>query len=167
MVIWRASLDLATLNALGRATLAERLGIEFTDFGDDWLAARISVDARTRQPFGLLHGGASLALAETVSSVAGTCTLDPARRLVVGMEINANHIRAVRDGSVRAVAKAEALGGSTQVWSIRIETMAGQIVCLSRATLAVLARDRATSSRAENASVLHQHHDGSPHAQVP
>jgi 1,4-dihydroxy-2-naphthoyl-CoA hydrolase len=130
--------NLSALDAMGVDTLAGLLGITFTAHGDDWLAARMPVDARTRQPFGLLHGGASVALAETVSSVAGTLTLDPAIRFVVGMEINANHIRSVRDGYVNAVATVEAMGRSTQVWSIRITDLSGQVVCLSRATLAVL-----------------------------
>lgn len=142
-MIWHGGpLDLSALDALGRETMAGHLGITFTAYGDDWLAARMPVDARTHQPFGLLHGGASVALAETVSSVAGTLTLDPVVRFVVGMEINANHIRSVRDGHVEAVATAEAMGRSTQVWSIRISDPEGRLVCLSRATLAVLQRRR-------------------------
>ena len=132
--------DLAALTALGTGTLAGLLGITFTACGDDWLTARMPVDERTHQPFGLLHGGASVALAETVSSVAGTLTLDPSLRFVVGMEINANHIRSARDGYVDATATAEALGRSTQVWTIRISDPEGRLVCLSRATLAVLQR---------------------------
>lgn len=140
MAIWHAPLDLTALDAIGRDTLAGLLGITFTAYGDDWLAARMPVDARTRQPFGLLHGGASVALAETVSSVAGTFTLDPAVRFVVGMEINANHLRSVREGHVEAVATAESLGRSSQVWTIRITDREGRLVCLARATLAVLER---------------------------
>lgn len=140
MAIWHAPLDLTSLDAIGRDTLAGLLGITFTAYGDDWLAARMPVDARTRQPFGLLHGGASVALAETVSSVAGTFTLDPAVRFVVGMEINANHLRSVREGHVEAVATAESLGRSSQVWTIRITDREGRLVCLARATLAVLER---------------------------
>lgn len=140
MAIWHAPLDLTSLDAIGRDTLAGLLGITFTAYGDDWLAARMPVDARTRQPFGLLHGGASVALAETVSSVAGTFTLDPAVRFAVGMEINANHLRSVREGHVEAVATAESLGRSSQVWTIRITDREGRLVCLARATLAVLER---------------------------
>jgi 1,4-dihydroxy-2-naphthoyl-CoA hydrolase len=138
MAVWHTPIDLVALDAMGSDTLAGLLGITFTAFGDDWLAARMPVDARTRQPFGLLHGGASVALAETVSSVAGTLTLDPAVRFVVGMEINANHIRSVREGHVEAIGTAESLGRSTQVWTIRIVDPEGRLVCLSRATLAVL-----------------------------
>ena len=141
MAIWHAGPpDLAALTAMGADNLNGYVGITFTASGDDWLAARMPVDARTRQPFGLLHGGASVVLAETVSSVAGTLTLDPAVRFVVGMEINANHVRSVREGYVEAVAVAETLGRSTQVWTIRISDPAGELACLSRATLAVRTR---------------------------
>ena len=141
MAVWHGgTLDLAALDRLGAGCMNGLLGIRFVDFGDDWLAAEMPVDERTRQPFGRLHGGASVALAETVSSVAGTLTLDPAERFVVGMEINANHLRGVSDGVVKAVARAEALGRSTQVWTIRITDPQDRLVCLSRATLAVLAR---------------------------
>ena len=132
------------LNASGERTLAGHLGMRFTDHGEDWLTARMPVDMRTHQPFGLLHGGASVALAETVSSVAGTMTLNPDQRFVVGMEINANHLRSVRDGHVHATARPEMLGRSTQVWGIRICDDQGRLVALSRTTLAVLQRDRRT-----------------------
>ncbi|HEX7784429.1 MAG TPA: hotdog fold thioesterase [Sphingobium sp.] len=139
--IWHGNgLDLDALTRLGEGNMNGFLGIQFVDFGADWLAATMPVDARTLQPFGLLHGGASVVLAETVSSVAGTHTLDPARRFVVGMEINANHVRSARQGLVRGVARAEALGRSTQVWTIRITDEEGGLVCISRATLAVLDR---------------------------
>ena len=141
MGVWHdLDLNLESLTALGADSMPGHLGIRFVAYGDDWLDAEMPVDGRTRQPFGLLHGGASVALAETVSSVAGTLTLDPERRFVVGMEINANHIRSVREGLVRATARAEYLGRSTQVWSIRITDGEGRLVCLSRATLAVLDR---------------------------
>jgi 1,4-dihydroxy-2-naphthoyl-CoA hydrolase len=96
------------------------------------------VDARTYQPFGRLHGGASVALAETVASVAGSMVVDPTEKLVVGLEINANHLRPVREGLVTARATAEALGRTTQVWTIRITDQRGKLVCLSRITLAVI-----------------------------
>ena len=141
MALWHTEkLDLAALDRLGASSLAGFLGIRFIDYGDDWLAAEMPVGPRVHQPFGLLHGGASVALAETVSSVAGTLSLDPAERFVVGMEINANHVRSVRSGKVRAVATAESLGRSTQLWTIRITDEQSRLVCLSRATLAVLAR---------------------------
>lgn len=140
MTIWHRPVDLAALNRLRAGTLIAHLGIEFTSHGDDWLGARMPVDPRTHQTFGLLHGGASVALAETVSSVGGTIVLDPTVHFVVGLEINANHVRGVRDGFVHAVATAEALGQSTQVWTIRIRDDQDRLVSLARATLAVLQR---------------------------
>jgi 1,4-dihydroxy-2-naphthoyl-CoA hydrolase len=101
------------------------------------------VDGRTQQPFGRLHGGASLVLAETVASVAGGMVVDPAKFLVVGMEINANHLRPAYEGWVEATARAESLGRTVQVWTVRIEDEAGKLVCLSRFTAAVIGRDRA------------------------
>ena len=122
--------------------MASVLDMEFTEAGDDWLRCRMPVDERTRQPFGRLHGGASVALAETVASVAGGLVVEPGRFGVVGLEINANHVRPARDGWVHATARAEALGRTTQVWSIRIEDDSGQLVCLSRMTAAVISSDR-------------------------
>ena len=131
--------DLAALTTLGASSMPGLLGIEFSDVGDDWLAARMPVDHRTHQPFGRLHGGASVALAETVASMGGAMTLDPAKQVTVGMEINANHIRPAMSGHVTAVAKAESIGRTTQIWTIRITDDAGKLVCLSRITLAVIA----------------------------
>ena len=119
-------------------TLLTTLGIEFVEAGDDWLKGRMPVDGRTHQPFGLLHGGASVALAETLASWAGTCAVD-AEKVCVGQEINANHIRPVREGWVYGVATPESLGRTSQVWSIRITDEAGKLVCISRMTLAVVA----------------------------
>jgi 1,4-dihydroxy-2-naphthoyl-CoA hydrolase len=131
--------DPAALTRMGAASMPGHIGIEFTEIGDDWLAARMPVDHRTHQPFGRLHGGASVALAETVASMGGAMTLDPAKQVTVGMEINANHIRPAMSGHVTATAKAESLGRTTQVWTIRITDDAGKLVCLSRITLAVIA----------------------------
>jgi len=130
--------DIAALNALARGTAVENLGIVVTDAGADWLRATMPVDARTKQPYGLLHGGASVLLAETLGSMAGGLCVDPAKAMVVGLEINANHLRAVREGTVTGTAKAVHVGRSTQVWEIRIENEAGKPVCLSRLTLAVV-----------------------------
>lgn len=139
MTIWHGTPPaLDVLNANGRNTLLERLGIEMVELGEDWLRGRMPVDARTHQPFGRLHGGASVALAETLGSVAGMLTVDPAVSAVVGMEINANHIRPAKDGFVYGVAKAEAIGRTTQVWTIRITDEEDQLVCISRMTLAVI-----------------------------
>ena len=133
-------IDIAEANALRKGTLIEHLGIVITAAGEDWLRATMPVDARTRQPYGLLHGGASAALAETLGSMAGGYCVDPATHGVVGIEINANHLRAVREGTVTGTARALHVGRSTQVWEIRIEDEAGRPVCVSRLTLAVVAR---------------------------
>ena len=120
-----------------RNTLIGHIGIEFLEAGDDWLKGRMPVDARTYQPFGVLHGGASVALAETLASWAGTSAVS-ADSICVGMEINANHVRPAREGWVYGVARAEALGRTTQVWSIRITDEEDRLVCISRMTLAVV-----------------------------
>lgn len=106
------------------------------------MRGRMPVDHRTHQPFGRLHGGASVALAETIGSMAGAMVVDPDRFATVGMEINANHLRPVRDGWVYATARPDALGRTTHVWSIRIEDEAGKLVCVSRLTLAVIPLER-------------------------
>ena len=119
-------------------TLLEALGIEITLATAERVEARMPVDRRTHQPFGLLHGGASVALAETVASVGGYMNVDPAREHVVGIEINANHMRAKRDGKVRALATPIHVGRRTQVWDVRVTDEAGRLVCVSRCTLAVV-----------------------------
>jgi 1,4-dihydroxy-2-naphthoyl-CoA hydrolase len=119
-------------------TLLEALGIEITLATPARVEARMPVDRRTHQPFGLLHGGASVALAETAASVGGYMNVDPAREHVVGLEINANHLRAKRDGEVRAVATPIHVGRRTQVWDVRIADEEGRLVCVSRCTLAVV-----------------------------
>ena len=116
----------------------QALGIRITGIGEDWLRGTMPVDARTHQPYGLLHGGASVALAETLGSTAAMLTLDPALCRAVGLEINANHVRGVREGIVTGTAKALHLGRSTQVWEIRIEDEREKLVCVSRITMAVV-----------------------------
>jgi 1,4-dihydroxy-2-naphthoyl-CoA hydrolase len=144
MSIWhRPEIDFEVLGSLGAASMPGHLGIAFTARGEDWLEATMPVDRRTHQPFGRLHGGASVALAETVASMAGAMTVDPAEKVVVGLEINANHLRPVRDGLVTARATAEALGRTTQVWTIRVTDERGKLVCLSRITLAVIGVEKA------------------------
>ena len=135
--IFRRGLDLAALNALSRGTAIEALGIEFVDIGDDRLVATMPVDPRTVQPYGLLHGGASVLLAETLGSSAGNMCVAEGE-VCVGLEINANHLRAVRDGRVTGTARPLHLGRSTQVWEIRIEDARGRLACVSRLTLAVV-----------------------------
>ncbi len=132
--------SLEFVNELSRNTMGEQIGIEITEIGPDYLRGKIPVDKRTIQPFGILHGGASAALAETLGSIAGTLVLDPEREFCVGLEINANHIRSVRSGFVYGTARPIHIGGKTQVWEIRIEDERNSLVCISRLTLAVLPR---------------------------
>lgn len=137
--IFRGSPSLDELNALSHGTAMEPLGIVFSEIGPDYLCATMPVDARTKQPYGLLHGGASVLLAETLGSSAGNLCV-PEGRACVGIEINANHLRGVRDGTVTGTARALHVGGRTQVWEIRIEDDRGQLACVSRLTLAVIPR---------------------------
>ena len=134
--------DLAAMTAGGADSMNGWLNIEFTNCGDDWIRARMPVNERTRQPFVRLHGGASVAFAETVGSVAAGWCVDRSKFVGVGMEINANHIRPAYDGYVYATARAESLGRTTQVWTIRIEDEAGKLVCISRFTVAVIPLER-------------------------
>ena len=136
---FRKPVDIDALNARARGSMVENLGILVIEAGDDWLRGTMPVDARTKQPYGLLHGGASVALAETLGSMAGGLCVDSATEAVVGLEINANHLRAVREGTVTGTARALHVGRSTHVWEIRIENDAGKPVCISRITLAVVA----------------------------
>ena len=144
MSVWFAATpDMAWLNDSAKASMSDHLGIEFTVAGDNWLRAKMPVDHRTHQPFGRLHGGASVALAQTVASMAGALTVDRTKFVVVGMEINANHIRPVKEGWVFGTATSESMGRASQVWTIRIVDEADKLVCLSRITLAVIPIDRA------------------------
>lgn len=118
--------------------MVEHLGIEFTEVGEDYLVAKMPVDRRTHQPMGLLHGGASVALAETLGSVAATLTIDPSLQHCVGIEINANHIKGVRSGFVYGKTTPVHIGKKTQVWEIRITDDQQQLICISRITLAVI-----------------------------
>lgn len=144
--IWFRPRTPAELNAQHVGSLSDRLGMEFTELGPDFIRGRMPVDERTLQPFGLLHGGASLALAETLGSVGATLTVDLERAQVVGQEINANHIRAVRSGQVTGTARPVHLGGRSQVWAIEIEDERQRLVCVSRLTLAVLDRQAGKDS---------------------
>ena len=140
MAIWHGGkFPFEALNAFPQTTLVGTLGIEIIDAGDDWVKGKMPVDARTKQYAGILHGGASVSLAETLASVGCYCTLDPAAHGCAGMEINANHVRPVSEGFVYGVATQESAGRSTQIWTIRISNEAGKLVCLSRCTMAVIA----------------------------
>src|SRR5450432_3700009 len=137
MALWKQDVSIERLNAWNRNTLCETLGMRITEVGDDYVRGSMPVDARTHQPFGLLHGGASVALAETLGSLAGNLCLDADKELAVGLDINANHVRAVTNGSVTGTARPLHVGRATQVWEIRIEDEAQKLVCISRLTLAV------------------------------
>jgi 1,4-dihydroxy-2-naphthoyl-CoA hydrolase len=139
MSIWyKPAIMVAEINALGQNTMGEWLGIEFTDIGEDYLKARMPVNERTRQPYGLLHGGASAVLAETMGSVASALVIDPKQYICVGLEINANHIRGVREDYVFGTVLPLHIGGSTHVWDIRIIDSQEKLVCISRLTVAIL-----------------------------
>ncbi|KFN44222.1 hotdog fold thioesterase [Arenimonas oryziterrae] len=131
----RPTLD--QLNALGADTAISALGIVITELGDDYVRGTMPVDARTKQPYGLLHGGSSVLLAETLASTAGNLCVEENQQ-AVGLEINANHVRATKSGLVTGTARAVHVGRSTQLWEIRIEDEAGRLVCLSRMTAAVV-----------------------------
>lgn len=126
------------LPGMDRPGLVSHLGIEFTGAGDDWLGARMPVDERTHQPHGLLHGGASVVLAETLASVGSVAVVDRSRKRCVGLEINANHLRGVRSGWVTGVARPLHLGRTTHVWDIRISDESERPVCVSRCTVAIV-----------------------------
>ena len=138
MAIWRVTTTPQELNATSAGTLVEHIGIEFLEVGEDYLKARMPVDRRTLQPMGLLHGGASAVLAETLGSVAAHLCEDVDQKHCVGLEINANHVRSVRSGFVYGVARPAHLGRSTQLWEIKITDEQDRLVCLSRLTMAVL-----------------------------
>lgn len=139
MSIWyHKELSLPALQELSRGNMAEHLGITFSGIGDNYLKAKMPVDHRTRQPYGLLHGGASVALAETLGSVGAALVVDHRKYYCVGLEINANHVRSARDGFVEGVATALHIGASTQVWEIKIYDERQKMVCISRLTVAVL-----------------------------
>ena len=138
MSIWRSPETVESLNAHPH-TLTHSLGIVFTEIGEDFVRGTMPVDARTHQPYGLLHGGASVALAETLGSTGAAMAVAPEFQ-VVGQEINANHVRGVRDGLVTGTARPLHIGGRSHVWSIEILNPAGQLVCISRITMAVIRR---------------------------
>lgn len=137
--IWKSyGATLADLNSLGKGTMAEVLDIRFTEIGDNYLKASMPVDNRTRQPYGLLHGGASAALAETIGSVASSLCIDTEKQICVGIEINCNHIRGKKDGLVTATAEALHIGNTTHVWDIKIRDEREKLVCAGRLTVAIL-----------------------------
>jgi 1,4-dihydroxy-2-naphthoyl-CoA hydrolase len=141
--IWkRTELDLVEINGREEKFLVEHLGISVVEIGIDFVTSSMPVDERTMQLYGRLHGGASVALAESVGSLAANLTLDPAKEIAVGLEINANHVRPVKGGKVFGTARPEALGRTNQIWSIRIVDDQDRLVCISRLTMAVIPVER-------------------------
>jgi 1,4-dihydroxy-2-naphthoyl-CoA hydrolase len=140
MSIWKHTADLDRINSWNANSMVDHLGMRVTEIGEDYLRGTMPVDHRTKQPFGLLHGGASVALAESLGSLAGTLCIDANESMAVGLDINANHVRAVTEGVVTGTARPLHIGRNTQVWEIRIENDEGKLVCISRLTLAVVPR---------------------------
>jgi 1,4-dihydroxy-2-naphthoyl-CoA hydrolase len=144
MSIWRSARSLEDLNGNRQGTLIGTLGILFTEIGENFVRGTMPVDTRTVQPYGLLHGGASVALAETLGSMGASMCVDAAQYQVVGQEINANHVRAARSGLVTGTARPLHIGGRTHVWSIDILNEADKLVCVSRITMAVIKKGALT-----------------------
>lgn len=139
MHIWhKQDLTLSDFASLGKDTMGDHIGIRFSELGDNFLKATMPVDNRTKQPYGLLHGGASVTLAETLGSVGSALVIDQDNFICVGQEINANHIRSARSGYVTGTATPIHLGASSHVWEIMIHDEAGKLVCISRLTVAIL-----------------------------
>lgn len=138
MIWFNKNVTLEEVNRIGDNTMFSHLGIRFSEIGENYLKATMPVDQRTHQPMGLLHGGASAALSETIGSVAGWMCVNEATHTCVGLEINCNHIRGKKSGIVTATASPFHLGASTHVWDIKIQDERGKLICISRLTLAVL-----------------------------
>lgn len=140
--MWTQSVTCEFFNERGKNTLCDHLAIEFIEIGDDFLTAKMPVDDRTRQPLGILHGGASCVLAETVGSMAAQLCVNFDTHYCVGLDINTNHIRSIKSGYVYGTARPYHLGRSTQVWSIEIVDDAQQLISVTRLTMAVLTRNK-------------------------
>ncbi len=138
MALWQQTPNLAQLNGFLKNTIGEQLDIRFDAFDEESLTASMVVDARTHQPYGLLHGGASVVLAETLGSTASHLCIDSSKFYCVGLEVNANHLRGVRSGRVTAVARPVHLGRTTHVWDIRLTGEDGKASCISRLTMAIV-----------------------------
>lgn len=137
-----SNITVEAINKMSENTLTSHVGIVCTDVGNDFLCGKMPVDNRTKQTFGILHGGASVVLAETLGSLASNLCVDLNRQYCVGLEINANHVKSVADGYVYGKAQAVHLGKKTHIWDIRIRNENGELVCISRLTMAVLDKDR-------------------------
>lgn len=142
MAIWFREVDANRADQMKRGTLLETLDIRITELGDDFIRGDMPVDHRTVQPYGILHGGASVSLAESLGSIGAHLTVDPDKFVCVGMEINANHLKPVTKGRVIGTAKPIHRGKSSQVWSIEITDEQGNMVCISRITMAVIPKNK-------------------------
>jgi len=140
--IWYSAPDLKQINLLNNNTLGQTLGINFIEIGNDFIVATMSVDERTKQPFGLLHGGANVALAETLGSVASLLVVNSELFIGVGIEINANHIQAVFDGQVKGVCKPLNIIGKNHVWEIKIYNDQNELTCISRFTCSIIPKNK-------------------------
>ncbi|MDI1352937.1 MAG: hotdog fold thioesterase [bacterium] len=140
MAIWFKKMSLEELNFRGEHTMSDFLGIKFTEIGDDFLKATMPVTERTKQPIGILHGGANVVLAETLASTAANAVVDLSQFYCVGLEINANHIRSVKEGLITAITTPVHIGRSTQIWQINLFNEQGTQTCISRMTASVLKR---------------------------
>lgn len=140
MAIWQSEIKLEEITDVRKDTITAHLGIEFTEIGDDYLKGKMPVDRRTLQPFGIMHGGASCVLAETLGSVAGCFCVDREKKICVGLTINTNHIRMVREGYVYGTARPVHLGRKTQVWNIDIADEEDKLLSTTRLTLIVIDR---------------------------
>lgn len=140
--IWHKEPVLSEINALNKNTLGQNLGIEFTECGPDYLVATMPVDERTKQPFGLLHGGANVALAETLGSVASLMAVNSEVFIGVGVEINANHIKAVLSGKVKGICSPLNVAGKNHVWDIKIYNEANELTCVSRFTCTIIPKSK-------------------------
>lgn len=138
MSIWKVPVTAEILNANKNDDMVKHLGIEFTEVGEDFIAGKMPVDHRTRQPFGILHGGAHVVLAETLGSVGANLVLEPGKGHAVGLDINSNHIKSIREGYVYGVAKPIHIGGKTQIWEIKISDENNNLLNISRLTMFVV-----------------------------
>lgn len=141
-MIWKRESSVEELNAMPTNHIGAALGIQFKEMGSDFLSATMPVDERTRQPFGLLHGGASVVLAETLGSMASFLCIDAEKNIAVGLEVNANHLRPVTNGHVTGICTPIHIGSKTHVWDIKIYTDRGKLSCVSRLTVAVVPKPR-------------------------
>ena len=140
MAIWFDNYTLEQVIFMEKGSMSEHIGMEFTKIGEDYIQGRLKVTEKVRQPFGLLHGGASVALAESLGSIGANLIIDPSKFHCVGLDINANHLRGVREGYVYGEARPLHIGKTTQVWEIKLTDDTGKLVCISRLTMAVSAR---------------------------